>query len=802
MGKLASRLRRHVDRWLGGPVIHDLRPYSCRLEAIGRRGAELSGEDDDALRRLGLQLRDRARRGETPRELETDAFALAREASRRVLGLHPFDVQMLGALALGDGNVVEMLTGEGKTLAAVLPTYVHALGGHGAHVLTFNDYLARRDAAWMGPVFEFLGLSVAHVQEGMGPEARRRAYAADVTYLTAQEAGFDLLRDLLCGDRGDLVRRAHHFALVDEADSLMIDEARVPLVIAGSRERRDDACYRVAEIVRHLEPRAHFRIEDDGRNVDLTDAGIERAQDLLGCGALHDRENLELLTQLNCALQAATLLERDVDYILRDGRIRLVDEFTGRVVTDRHWPDGLQSALEAKEGLRLRAKGQLLGSITLQHYLRRYPILCGMTGTAQSAARELKEFYGLDVVVIPPNRPCIREDLDDVVFTHREAKTHALVQEIAQTHARGRPVLVGTRSVAESEHLAIALDQAGVLCEVLNAKCDEREARIVARAGAVGAVTISTNMAGRGTDIRLGGPNEEQRDRVVGLGGLYVIGTQRHESRRVDRQLRGRAGRQGDPGTSRLFISLEDELIVRHGIDALIPTKDRPDRQEGPIDNPVVRNEIARAQRIVEGQNFEIRRTLWRYSEPMEDHRGVMEARRRDLLFERNGSRLATTDPELFAARVARVGERALHRAETRATLFHLDACWSEHLARVADLREGIHLVRIGGRDPLGEFLPRAAESFRQMQQEIDGRVRDTLRAATITEDGLDLEREGLRGPSSTWTYLISDDPFRDQLGVQLVGNTGLAAGVALYAGPLLVLWGLLNRRRRRRRRG
>jgi preprotein translocase subunit SecA len=490
-----------------------------------------------------------------------------------------------------------------------------------------------------------------------------------------------------------------------------------------------------------------------------------------------------------------------VDYILRDDRIQLVDEFTGRVVRDRHWPDGLQSALEAKEGLRLRPEGQLLGSITLQHVLLRYPHLCGMTGTAAPAAREMKEFYGLDVAIIPPNRPCVRQDLEDVVFTHRSAKTRALVEEIARAHASGRPVLVGTRSVAESEQLAAALGRAGVACEVLNAKCDEREARIIARAGAVGAVTISTNMAGRGTDIRLGGPSEDERDRVVALGGLYVIGTQRHESRRVDRQLRGRAGRQGDPGTSRLFISLEDELIVRHGIDALIPAKHRPERQDAPIDDPVVRSEIARAQRIVEGQNFEIRRTLWRYAEPMERHREVMEARRRDLLFERNGSRLANTDPELHAALDTRVGQNALHRAETQATLFHLDACWSEHLGRVADLREGIHLVRVGGRDPLGEFLPRAADSFRRMQREIDDRVHDTLRSATIDENGLDLEQEGLRGPSSTWTYLINDDPFRDQLGVQLVGNTGLAAGVALYAGPLLVLWGVINRMRGRRSR-
>ena len=788
MSEWLTRLRRRVDRTLGGTIVHDLTPYRRRLVEMGSLEEELAFATDERLRDLSLELRARARNGTPLNDLEVEAYALVREASERTLGLRPFDVQVLAGLALHRGTLVEMQTGEGKTLAAVLPAYLNALTGRGVHVLTFNDYLARRDATWMGPLYGFLGLTVGVVQEGMSPEQRRRAYEADVTYLTAKEAGFDLLRDGLRHDRDELVQRPFHFALVDEADSLLIDEARVPLVIAGSVERQEDSSHRMAEVVRLLEPEVHHRIDEYVRNVDLTEAGLTRAEELLGCDDLIAAENIPSFTELNCALHAAVLLQRDVDYILRDGKIKLVDEFTGRVVEDRHWPDGLQAALEAKEGLERRPEGQILDSITLQHFMLLYPRTCGMTGTATPAAEEIKEFYGLDVVVIPTHRPCIRHDHPDVVFTHRDAKILALVEEIRRVHAEGRPILVGTLSVAESEHLADALRRAGVDCEVLNAKTDELEARIIAGAGAPGAVTISTNMAGRGTDIRLGGENEEERARVVALGGLYVIGTTRHESLRVDRQLRGRAGRQGDPGESRFFISLEDELIVRYGIERLIPAKLWPERQQVPVDSTVIRREVARAQRIVEGQNFEIRRTLSHYSEQIEGQRRKLYRWRQDLLLDR--------------ASVHRFPEGSRERlAERQASLFHIDRRWSEHLGRVADLREGIHLLRVGGQDPLREFVHRAVESYRQMRKEIDEDVDRTLRIATITENGIDLEREGLRGPSSTWTYLVNDDPFRQQLGIQLAGSTGFAAAAALYAGPILILWGLYNRYRRRAQR-
>ena len=468
-------------------------------------------------------------------------FALVREVTRRALGLRPFDVQMVAALALSRGRIVEMRTGEGKTLAAVMPAALHALTGDGVHILTFNDYLAHRDAEWMRPVYGLLGLSVRHVQQGMTAEDRRRAYRANVTYVTAKEAGFDHLRDLRATDPRNVRHRPFHMALVDEADSLLIDEARVPLVIAGQAGQRATSACRVAPLVAALTSGVDFDTYEYGRSVGLTEAGITRLERDLGIGNLHDAEHVPLLTELNCALHVHVLLRRDVDYLVRDGQIGMIDEFTGRVVEDRHWPDGLQVALEAKEGIDPHADGRILGSLPLQHFLRGYPMLCGMTGTAQAAAAELRDLYALGVVVVPTHHPMIRIDRPDALFTHREAKDQAVVVEVRRVHAVGRPILVGTLTVEESDRLAGRLRAAGVACQVLNAKNDATEARTVAGTGARGAVTISTNMAGRGTDIRLGGASAAEHAAVVALGGLYVIGTNRHESRRVDLQLRGGA---------------------------------------------------------------------------------------------------------------------------------------------------------------------------------------------------------------------------------------------------------------------
>ncbi|MEM7350475.1 MAG: accessory Sec system translocase SecA2, partial [Acidobacteriota bacterium] len=728
-------------------------------------------------------------------------YALVCEAARRAVGLAPYDVQILAAMALHQGNVVEMQTGEGKTLAAAMPACLNALTGEGVHILTFNDYLAQRDAEWMGPIYRLLGLSVGWVQEGMTTAVRRRAYAADITYVTAKEAGFDHLRDLRCTEAAEIVHRPFHFALVDEADSLLIDEARVPLVLAGSTHRSASSAPRLAALVETLRPGIDFRIEEYSRNVELTEAGFDRTEAALGCGNLLIEANYPLLTELNCALHAHALLRRDADYIVRDGRIQLVDDFTGRVAEDRHWPDGLQAALEAKEGLDRRTDGRILGSITLEHLLAAYPRLCGMTGTAQAAAEELKELYGLGVVVIPTHRPMIRQDREDVLFTHRTAKEAALIDEIRRVHASGRPILVGTLTVEESERLAEGLRGASIECQVLNAKNDAEEAEVIARAGDLEAVTISTNMAGRGTDIRLG-HNPEDHQRIVALGGLYVLGTNRHESLRVDLQLRGRAGRQGDPGESRFFLSLDDELLQRYDVTRLIPAGCLPDRQSEPIEHPVVGYEAARAQRIIEGQNREIRRTLWRYATPIEEQRQQIASQRQAILDGAAQSLWQRVGGEQVQQLVDAVGQDAVRRAEVAVTLHHLDEAWSDHLGEIADLREGIHLVGLGGEDPLTTFKVKTAEGFRAMREAVDQRVLAALAQVRLEDGQIDLDAVGIKGPSSTWTYIVTDDPFRHQLGRMLTGpgNTTMAIAAAAMVAPLLILWALVERYFRQRK--
>jgi preprotein translocase subunit SecA len=797
--------RERLARMRGSPVELDLGRYVNLVAAVERLGAELATRSDAALAAESRELAARAQSGEPTSQLVAAAYALVREASQRALGLRPYDVQVVAALALNDGYIVEMQTGEGKTLAAVMPAFLNALSGRGVHVLTFNDYLARRDAEWMGPVYALLGLSVRSVQSGMSADKRRHAYQADVTYVTAKEAGFDHLRDQLVTEPGLCVHRPFHLAIVDEADSLLIDEARVPLVIAGHVERAASSARRMAALVANLEPGVDFSLDEYSRNVELTDAGLLGVERSLGLDSLHSDEHLPMLTAINCALHAQVLLKRDVDYIVRDGRIELVDEFTGRVVDDRHWPDGLQAALEEKEGLSRQSDGQILGSITLQHFFAEYPRLCGMTGTAKDAADEVKEFYNLRTIVIPTHRPMIRVDHPDVVFTHRRAKEQAVVDEVRRVHATGRPVLLGTITIEASERLADRIRTAGIDCHVLNAKRDDEEAAIVARAGQLGTVTISTNMAGRGTDIKLGGPDGAQRARVVELGGLYIIGTDRHESRRVDLQLRGRAGRQGDPGESRFFVSLEDDLLVRYGVRHLIPARFMPEPQDEPIDMPVVNREIARAQRIIEGQNLEIRRTLWRYSMPVEEQRRIIQARRRALVSGETTPDLWCRDTARYDRLVAAVGEDAVHHAERAVALFEIDRAWRDHLSFVSDLREGIHLERLGGKDPLSRFGLQAAESFHEMEDRIDDAIADALEAVEVRGRVLDLSRIGIKGPSSTWTYLVNDDPFRNQLGMQLMGPGGatFAMGAAMVAMPLFLLMGVVDRfvRRRIRRR-
>ena len=785
--KQNSALRRLVRRARGESIETDMAAYRPLVERIRSLDQGTLSEAD--LRRRIADLRRRAAAGESLEAFETETFALVLAAARRVLGYEPHDCQVVAGLAMARGRVAELPTGEGKTLAAVFPATLAALSGGGVHILTFNDYLARRDAAWMGPIFRLLGLSVGCVQEGQWPAVKRAAYALDVTYATAKEAGFDFLRDGIADRPEDCVHRLFAAAIVDEADSILIDEARVPLVIAGLAESRSVEVGGLGTLVRALVPGLDFETDAEHRNVFLTERGARRLERELGRGGLYDAGNEPILEVVHCALHAWILLRRDVDYIVREGRIEIVDEFTGRVMDKRHWPDGIQAAVEAKEGLARRSEGRILGSITLQHFLRLYPRLAGMTATALSSADELREFYKLGVTVVPPHRPNIRRDLPDAVFSHPEAKRRALVREIAEVQATGRPILVGTLSVRESEELAADLQTAGVPRQILNAKNDEAEAGIIAEAGAPGAVTISTNMAGRGIDIKLGGSDEREREAVVARGGLYVLGTNRHESLRIDRQLRGRSGRQGDPGSTRFFINLEDELFERYGLTPIFFRRHRIVRGEEEIGTEPLRREIAHVQRIIEGQNFEIRRTLFKFSSLVETQRGIVRERREEAL---RGSEPVgfweERNPEVFARATARFGPARMEALERRTARQILDAAWADHLAWIADTRESIHLVSLGGKTPIQEFMKSATETFLTMMRKAEGDLVGELDRLLEPDEAGATEMEGRKGPSSTWTYLINEDQFGANVELLKGANIGFAAGAVAFSGPLFVL--------------
>lgn len=781
----STKIKHTLQRLRGGSIEYDLKSYWNILDEIN--SYNVTASTDEELKKLGSDLRSRVRAGIPLDDLMIEAFALVREVSGRVLSMRPFDVQVTAAAALHDGKLAQMQTGEGKTLTAVMPVCLNALTGKGVHVLTANDYLAQRDAEWMDPVYRFFGLTTGYIREGMTPALRKEAYQADITYLTAKEAGFDFLGDQLCFSVQDLVQRPFHYAIVDEADFIMIDEARVPLVIAGDAPKLDTDPRRMAGIARLLEKDRDYETDENLRNINLTEEGLDRVEAIINCGSLHDPANLLSYTSINVALHAEALLHRDIDYIIRDGKVELVDEFTGRVADKRRWPHGIQTAVEAKEGVELQPEGRIYGSITLQHFLQLYPRLAGMTATAEPAADEFKTFYDLRTVVIPPNKTCIRVDEPDIIFTHKAAKHRALVGEISRVHTSGRPILVGTASVAESEELSGALQQAGIPCRVLNAKNHGVEAKIIARAGTYKAVTISTNMAGRGTDIRLGGENEEDRERIAALGGLYVIGTNRHESRRIDNQLRGRAGRQGDPGSSRFFISLQDDLMERYNLKELLPNMYFSRKKDEPITDPIVSREIARAQRIIEGQNFEIRRTLHNYALTVEMQRQMVQRKRLDILSGNGNSMLEKEAGERFEKLCSEFGREVIAGVERHITLYHTDCCWSDYLARIADIREGIHLQRLGGRSPWVEFQKDVEQAFADMQACIKEETLNSFHSVKISKEGIDIDKEGLRGPSSTWTYLINDNPFSN-LGLGLIANRniGLSAGAGAIAAAYL----------------
>jgi preprotein translocase subunit SecA len=781
LARLRKSLRKSFGQLMQRPgATVSIAPYAALLDGIEQRGAELEELSDDELRAAATALLGRADDDESTQEESSEALttdqiveicALGREAGRRALGERAFDVQLLGAMAMLDGHVAEMATGEGKTLAAVIAAFGHTVRGARVHVLTVNDYLARRDATWMGPVYDLLGLSVDAVGESSTHEQRAAAYACDVTYASVSEAGFDYLRDRLVTDAADEVLPALDTVLIDEADSILIDEARVPLVLAGTVQDPDDESLAAvaATIVSAMRPGRDFEVIDDRRNVQLTNFGAAIVEAAYGGGIdLYAPENLSRLTAINLALHARALLARDVDYIVRDGKVALVDEFRGRVAQRRRWPDGLQAAVEAKESLVATAEGEILGTITVQAFIGLYATACGMTGTAVAVGDQLREFYRREVAVIPPNTPCIRDDEPDRIYAFLEEKEAALIAEVERAHGIGRPVLVGTLDVAESERLATKMRAEGIECVVLNAKNDAAEAAIIAEAGGLGAVTVSTQMAGRGTDIRLGGSDSVGRaadhDAVADLGGLYVIGAGRHDSSRVDDQLRGRAGRQGDPGGSMFFVSPEDALVVRNGDPGggLIAGHANAD---GQMTEPGVAEAIAHAQRVAEGVSFEIHRNTWRYGVLIERQRQLLAARREELL---------TTDAaaELLRERTGKryeqvtddVDEEATARIARLIALYHLDRGWADHLAMLADVREGVHLRALGRQDPLDEFHRVAIPAFRDMMAEADDKAVETFETAEISSPEWTPAEAGLARPSATWTYMVHDNPFGSEI--------------------------------------
>lgn len=787
MLKKLAKLNNFIRGFYYG-VEYDIEPYKKILEEINN--TNLTSLSDIGLMKMSAELKSRSNKGILADDLLIEAFALVREVSRRTLGMRPFDVQVVAGIALHLGKIAEMQTGEGKTLAAVMPAYLNALSGKGVHILTFNDYLAQRDAEWMGPIYRFLGLTVGYVKEGMSLNERQKAYSSDITYVTAKEAGFDYLRDFLCFEKDKLIHRRFYYAIVDEADSILIDEARVPLVITGTVTDDTVDFVHLSEIVSVLVQGRDYEIDQYGMNAYFTDEGLSCVEETLGCGSLYDEDNLELLTRVNCALYAKAFLKRDRDYIVRNSKIELVDEFTGRVADNRHWPDNLQEAVEAKEGFRGNSKGKVMGSITMQHFLSLYPKISGMTGTACTAVMEFQEFYDMNVVVILTNKPCIRKDFPMQVFSHKEAKEMALVEYIAAVNKCGRPVLIGTDSIEESELLAAALRKADVNCQVLNAKNEEIEARIIAKAGELGAVTVSTNMAGRGVDIKLGGETEQERNEVISLGGLLVIGTCLHESRRMTDQLRGRASRQGDPGETRLFISLEDELLQRYNLIRMIPKRNLPHKQSGPINDEVVRRQLVRGQRIIEGYNSDLRRQLLKYSYIIEQQRRIIHRKRQDILTDKVAPELLAAEAgELFWSLCSKYGCEVLKRVEKQITLYQINKHWADYLAYMAYIREGIHLVVIGKKNPLDEFHKIAITAFDEMLERIDSEIIKTFKEAEITENGIDMDKEGLKVPSSTWTYLINEDQnqFSNLQNLIKVAST-------VVSKPLFTLQDIYNR--------
>ena len=751
---------------------------------------------DQELAGKTAEFRERIVQGESLDDLLPEAFAVVREAAKRVLGERHYDVQLIGGIVLHQGIIAEMKTGEGKTLMSTAPVYLNALSGKGVHVVTVNDYLASRDMEWMGQVYRFLGLTTGSIVHDMDDDARREAYAADVTYGTNNEFGFDYLRDNMKFDLADFCQRGFNYAIVDEVDSILIDEARTPLIISGPAEMSTDMYIKVDRIMKHFKEEEHYTKEEKDRQAMLTDEGVMLAEELLKVDNLYDPANINFLHHVNQALKAHVLFQRDVDYIVKNGQVVIVDEFTGRTMEGRRYSDGLHQALEAKEGVKVEKENQTLASITFQNYFRMYDKLAGMTGTADTEAPEFKKIYDLDVVVIPTHREMIRIDYPDVIYKNEKAKYRNIVQEIKELHAKGQPILVGTISIDVSEKIAKMLTKEKIPHEVLNAKQHEREAEIIAEAGQKGKVTIATNMAGRGTDIKLG-------EGVCEAGGLHILGTSRHESRRIDNQLRGRSGRQGDPGSSRFFLSLEDDLLRIFGSGRLSGIMDKLGMEEDePIEHSMISKAIENAQRKVEGHNFDIRKHLLEYDDVMNKQREVIYSQRREVLQGENIKPIIEDmigdlvdevvqrvtddktpsedwDWEWFFNRVSEVfsidlawnktertdldrktllekfeseveakykrqeeqnGIEQMRHLERMILLQMVDTLWKEHLLNMDHLKEGIGLRGYGQKNPLDEYKKEGFDLFMNMIESVKEQTVGTLLRIQLVRDD-ELER-------------------------------------------------------------
>ena len=735
---------------------------------------------EDSMRKLSdtslsgktLEFKERLAKGETLDDILPEAFAVVREASRRVLGMRHFDVQLIGGIVLHQGKIAEMSTGEGKTLVATAPTYLNALAGKGVHVITVNDYLAKRDSEWMGQVYKFLGLSVGLIVHDMDFHQRKLAYNSDITYGTNNEFGFDYLRDNMVVSLDQMVQRPLHYCLIDEVDSILIDEARTPLIISGPGQKSTDDYYKLAQCVPKLKKDEDYTIDEKQKTVAPTEAGVAKMEKLLGVKNLYDSENLELNHLFTQALRAQTMMIRDRDYVVKDGKVIIVDEFTGRLMYGRRYSDGLHQAIEAKEGLQVERESQTLATITFQNYFRMYDKLAGMTGTAKTEEQEFIKIYGLEVVQIPTNKPIQRVDLPDAIYKTKRGKYRAVVREVIRRHETGQPILIGTTSIEQSEELSHMLKQAGIVHNVLNAKYHELEANIVAQAGQRGQVTIATNMAGRGTDIVLG-------EGVAELGGLAIIGTERHESRRIDNQLRGRAGRQGDPGSSQFFLSLEDDLMRIFGGDNIKKFMEKMGLDEDEeIKSTMVSNAIRKAQKRVETRNFDIRKYVLEYDDVMNQQRQVLYEERRkilegenmkdqilhmvdtlieegmnayadaklypeewdfagllkycekyflapgeikleeieDLSREEVEEKLKKCAHDTYESREASIGSAMMRELEKAIMLKVVDAKWMEHLDDMDMLKEGINLRSYGQRNPIVEYKVEAFDMYEEMQ--------------------------------------------------------------------------------------